>query len=139
MKKTKSNIPISPMIKYGELSIKEKIHKLLEYLDLANSNKANRLTPLELQLLTEFLCLDAKYTYYRFSTICKRIIQANFIKEYNKKLNSIHLNNKLKDLEKKGWLTRDEDNQMAIKPVLQIMINKLELDDLTLVVDFRKT
>ena len=95
-------------IKYNSLDDRAFLKKFFLLLNTMVSPD-KELTPAEVDMLIEFLCLtDDKFKYQRFGTAAKHKVIQN-AKQNNWNLTSININNKIYSLVKKECLRRDSD------------------------------
>lgn len=87
----------------------------VQYLMVYNLSVSNtlRLTPKEIQLLSEFVTLPSKYEYYRLSVHGKRQVVKS-LSEQKIPSNILSINLKLQSLVKKNFIKRDEDKVLYL-------------------------
>lgn len=130
-----NTISKTPSFNYTKYTKKEKIELLIKHIESSDLSEKSHLAPLELKIFIKFLELDERYNFYRFSTICKKLVMKS-LKEEDINYSLTGINNKLYAIQKKGWLQKDEDNQFCISKDLQMMLNKLEHNQLTIILNF---
>lgn len=99
--------------------------KLFGFYNYIQPNSSNVLTSTEMKLLAVFCDLPEKYKYARFSIPAKKKVISIYKELYGETLSGVNLNNKLYCLLDKGFLYRDEDKVIYLKPFLQKAIEEL--------------
>lgn len=103
--------------------------KLLGFYNYIQPNASNVLTPSEMELLAVFCTLPEKYRHSMFSIQGKKKATGIYQEIFGKTLSGVNLNNKIYCLLDKGFLHRDEDKVIYIKPFLLSSINKMNEDN----------
>ena len=107
----------------------QKILKLIKLLQIFTPIKP--LTEVEEKILTQFLTLDAKYTFFRFSKQARKLVLEN-LKDTDVTASYANMNNRLYAIKEKEWLYVDEDGQFALNHNVQNLLSKIENNDLAL-------
>jgi len=93
--------------------------KLFEFYNFIQPVQANLLTVSEMELLSVFCTLPEKYRHSMFSIHGKRKVIQEYKSLFGKTLSNVNLNNKVYGLLDKGFLFRDEDKVIYLKPFLR--------------------
>lgn len=99
--------------------------KLLGFYNYIQPQSSNVLTPSEMELLAVFCTLPDKYKHSMFSIQGKKKATGIYQEIFGKTLSGVNLNNKIYCLLDKGFLHRDEDKVIYIKPFLLDSIKKM--------------
>lgn len=100
----------------------------MEFLNAINPLPTAVLADTETRVLAEFLLLEEKFKYNRFSKVAKRKVLERLEEKYDWKLSPINLNTKIYSLISKDFLARDEDGIIFIKPYLIKMVQEIILN-----------
>jgi hypothetical protein len=107
---------------------RELIELALEILSLITPKDIERLTPLEIRILTEFIYLPDKYSFQRFSKYAKKYVIDKIDELYGIKYKATYLNTCIYSLVKKKYLWRDSDDVLYIKSKILSYIKEVLKD-----------
>ena len=99
--------------------------KLFGFYNFIQPNSNNVLTLTEMKLLAVFCDLPEKYKYARFSLHAKKKAAQIYAELFGETLSGVNLNNKIYCLLDKGFLYRDEEKVIYLKPFLQSALDEL--------------
>lgn len=120
-----------------DLSKESKYRRLMKFIDLLNAadiSGATRLNPGEKVALVEFMLLDESFRYRRFHSYGRKLVRESLAKRGYRQTIS-NMNNRLYNLEIKGFLFRDIDEELHLKPSIQRMLDMFNTGDFKLVID----
>jgi hypothetical protein len=108
-----------------KLSLKDTYRKVFHILNAFQDKMDVKLTDSEIDLLAEFLILPRKrFEYQPFSTLAKnKVIES--VRERGWKLSRENINNKIYSLVIKGYLWRDADSVVYLKPHIKKLVEQL--------------
>jgi len=112
-----------------KLSYRDVYRKLLHILNaFQEAASEEKLASSEIDLLAEFLILPKKkFEYQPFSTLAKNKVIEN-AKAQGWSLSRENINNKIYSLVLKGYLWRDDDGVVYLKPHIKKLIDQLRKD-----------
>lgn len=120
-----------------DLSKESKYRRLMKFIDILNAadiSGATRLNPGEKVALVEFMLLDESFRYRRFHSYARKLVRDSLSKRGYRQTIS-NMNNRLYNLEIKGFLFRDVDEELHLKPSIQKMLDMFNTGDFKIVID----
>jgi hypothetical protein len=108
--------------------------KFIDILNAADISGATRLNPGEKVALVEFMLLDESFRYRRFHSYARKLVRDSLSKRGYRQTIS-NMNNRLYNLEIKGFLFRDVDEELHLKPSIQKMLDMFNTGDFKIVID----
>lgn len=112
-----------------KLSAKEIYRRVFCLLNSFQDNKDMLLTEGEIDILVEFMMLPRKkFEYQPFSTLAKNKVIAKMQEEKDWYISRENMNNKIYALVHKGYLWRDEDRVLYLKPHIKKLIDQIRKD-----------
>ena len=120
-----------------DLSKESKYRRLMKFIDLLNAadiSGASKLGPGEKVTLVEFMLLEDTFRYRRFHSYGRKLVRESLTQRgYSQTISN--MNNRLYNLEIKGFLFRDVDEELHLKPSIQKMLDMFNTGDFKLVID----
>lgn len=120
-----------------DLSKESKFRRLMKFIDILNAadiTGASKLNPGEKITLVEFMLLDESFRYRRFHSYARKLIRESLAERGYRQTISI-MNNRLYNLEIKGFLFRDVDEELHLKPSIQKMLDMFNSGNFKIVFD----
>lgn len=94
-----------------------------------------QLTPVEIMILREFMLLPPRFEHFRFASLAKaEVLKALASKGF--KISRSNLNNRIYDLQSKGYIRRDLDKVMYLSKYLETLRTTLSSSKLELTLIF---
>lgn len=125
---------IYPVIDLTKESKYRRLMKFIDVLNAADISGASKLNPGEKVALVEFMLLDESFRYRRFHSYARKLVRESLSKRGYRQTVS-NMNNRLYNLEIKGFLFRDVDEELHLKPSIQRMLDMFNTGDFKVVVD----